>query len=168
MKVIRGTRVVLAAAALLAVGATVAAASIPERNGTIHGCYDKKGNLRVVPQAADCAKNETALDWNQGPVETTPGPLGTVHFANVTADGNLEGGDAIAAQMYAPGRYQVTFAVPLERCAATVTPGATLGGTWTGNAIGSASTAANPNVFVDFVLPDTVPQSTDFHLIVAC
>lgn len=32
---------------------------------TIHGCVDKKGNLRVLIGSDTCDKKETPLDWNQ-------------------------------------------------------------------------------------------------------
>jgi hypothetical protein len=53
----------------------VAYATIPDSNGTIHGCYQKgNGNLRVVESSADCRSSEQALDWNQ---QGRPGPPGS-------------------------------------------------------------------------------------------
>lgn len=41
-------------------------------NSTIHGCVDKKGNLRVLLDNDTCDKKETPLDWNQqGPISTS-------------------------------------------------------------------------------------------------
>jgi hypothetical protein len=63
----------------------VAFATIPDSSGTIHGCYNQSGNLRVVESANDCRKNETPLAWNQqGP----PGPPGTSNtaFAEETSE----------------------------------------------------------------------------------
>jgi hypothetical protein len=65
------------AVALAALGIAlggVAFATIPDSNGTIHACYEKKsGHLRVVESAADCRAKETAISWNQ---EGRPGPPG--------------------------------------------------------------------------------------------
>jgi hypothetical protein len=72
----------IAVGAVLAAGAGIAYASIPDRSGTIHGCYDRNGTLRVIDSSrAACRKQEKALNWNQkgqagrqGP----PGPAGSV------------------------------------------------------------------------------------------
>ena len=32
---------------------------------TINGCYDKKGNLRILIDSSQCSKNETFISWNQ-------------------------------------------------------------------------------------------------------
>jgi hypothetical protein len=55
----------------------VAYATIPDSDGTIHGCYQRtNGVLRVVESAGDCRSRERALDWNQqGPTGAT-GPQG--------------------------------------------------------------------------------------------
>jgi hypothetical protein len=56
------------AVAVLALGAGVASAVIPDANGVVHACYKKDGNLRVIdPSApkdkdASCKNDETALD----------------------------------------------------------------------------------------------------------
>jgi hypothetical protein len=49
--------------AVLAVGAGVGYAAIPDGGGVIHGCYDNKGALRVIDtQAGDtCKHNESSL-----------------------------------------------------------------------------------------------------------
>jgi hypothetical protein len=57
---------------LLAVGAGVALAAIPDRNGVIHGCRNTRtGLLRVIKSTAHCRVGERALNWNvrgpQGP-----------------------------------------------------------------------------------------------------
>ena len=44
----------------------VAFATIPDSNGTIHGCYGPQGNLRVVETAGDCRTSEKPLNWSQG------------------------------------------------------------------------------------------------------
>jgi hypothetical protein len=53
----------------------VAYATIPDSNGTIHGCYQKNdGALRVVNDDAACRSSEQAIDWNQ---QGRPGPPGS-------------------------------------------------------------------------------------------
>jgi hypothetical protein len=60
----------------IAIGAclvgSVGIAAIPATNGTIKGCYDQKGNLRVVDERASCDLGETLLTWSQ----TGQGPQG--------------------------------------------------------------------------------------------
>jgi hypothetical protein len=62
---------------LLAVGAGVALAAIPDRNGVIHGCrITRTGLLRVIKSTAHCRAGERPLNWNvQGP-QGVPGPQG--------------------------------------------------------------------------------------------
>jgi hypothetical protein len=56
----------------------VAYATIPDSNGTIHGCYQKtNGTLRVVDDGATCRQSEQALDWNQQGRPGPPGPPGS-------------------------------------------------------------------------------------------
>jgi hypothetical protein len=56
----------IALAALFVALGGVAYATIPDSNGTIHGCYQgTNGVLRVVESAGDCRSRERALDWNQ-------------------------------------------------------------------------------------------------------
>jgi hypothetical protein len=68
----------------------VAYATIPDSNGTIHGCYQKNnGTLRVVDNGATCRNSERALDWNQ---QGRPGPPGSSvaydeEAGEVTTDG---------------------------------------------------------------------------------
>src|SRR5690242_1169427 len=66
---------IVAILALITALGGVAVASIPSGDGTIHGCYNGQGALRVIDAdgGATCAPGETALNWNQtGP----PGPAG--------------------------------------------------------------------------------------------
>jgi hypothetical protein len=65
----------IALTALVVALGGVAYATIPDSNGTIHGCYQKpSGNLRVVESSSQCRGDEQSLDWNQqGP----PGPPGS-------------------------------------------------------------------------------------------
>jgi hypothetical protein len=69
----------------LALGAGIAAASIPDGGGVIHGCYrTQTGGLRVIDTGAGdrCRAGENALAWNQqGPkgdqgAQGPPGPQG--------------------------------------------------------------------------------------------
>jgi hypothetical protein len=64
----RGTLVSLAAVlAVLAVGGSVALATIPSSGGVINGCYNKtSGSLRVIdPAVAACSNGESPINWNQ-------------------------------------------------------------------------------------------------------
>jgi hypothetical protein len=65
--------------AVLAVGAGVGYAAIPDGGGVIHGCYDNKGALRVIDtQAGDtCKHNESSLSWSQSGSPGPPGQNGT-------------------------------------------------------------------------------------------
>ena len=85
----RRTAALLAAVAVLALGATVAYASIPDSSGVVHGCFNQtNGQLRVFdpesgPKPGPCTSNERPLDWNQigqqGPQGTqgVQGPAGS-------------------------------------------------------------------------------------------
>src|SRR5262245_31801763 len=65
----------LAVAVTAAVVGGVAAASIPDNAGVIHGCYNQfTGALRVIDSpGATCRSGEVALPWNQ---QGLPGPSG--------------------------------------------------------------------------------------------
>jgi hypothetical protein len=66
----------LVAGTVLALGAGVAYATIPDNGGLIHGCYsNKNGLLRIVDSTA-CRTSETAINWNQQGVPGPPGPKG--------------------------------------------------------------------------------------------
>jgi hypothetical protein len=66
-----GLIVALIALAVAIGGVAVAA---PGGGGTIQGCFNERGALRVVDTGAACEAGETALTWNQqGP----PGPRGS-------------------------------------------------------------------------------------------
>lgn len=67
----------IALAALFVALGGVAYATIPDSNGTIHGCYQRtNGNLRVVESAGDCRSRERALDLNQQGPEGATGASG--------------------------------------------------------------------------------------------
>lgn len=57
----------------LAVG--IAYAAIPGANGVIQGCYDDRGDLRVV-EALPCPKHHTPLEWNQQGIQGLKGDQG--------------------------------------------------------------------------------------------
>jgi hypothetical protein len=73
-----GRRTLVTVAAMLgilAVGGSVALATIPGSDGVIHGCYTKSGGtLRVIDASVTaCKSTETGLNWN---VTGPPGPAG--------------------------------------------------------------------------------------------
>jgi hypothetical protein len=64
-----GRRTLVTVAAMLgilAVGGSVALATIPGSDGVIHGCYTKSGGtLRVIDASVTaCKSTETGLNWN--------------------------------------------------------------------------------------------------------
>jgi hypothetical protein len=80
MKSIRHRRpsaaLIVAMLALVVALGGVAIASIPSSDGTIHGCYNGQGQLRVIDteSGASCVPGETALNWNQTGPAGPPGP----------------------------------------------------------------------------------------------
>jgi hypothetical protein len=75
-------------AALLVVLGGVAFAAIPDSDGTIHACYQKRnGNLRVVESSDDCRRSrELSLEWNQRGPKGDPGQA-PVAYARVDSRG---------------------------------------------------------------------------------
>jgi hypothetical protein len=83
---VRGTRLVLALSAAVAIGAIVTAvqAAIPDSTGQIHACYSANGakatngtSLYIVDSAsASCAKGQTQVTWNQTGVKGDKGDPG--------------------------------------------------------------------------------------------
>ncbi|HEV7194099.1 MAG TPA: hypothetical protein VGN35_12945 [Jatrophihabitantaceae bacterium] len=69
-----------AAVALAVGGGTLAAASIPSGNGTIHGCYPTgSAPLKVfflIESAAQCPSGFTAISFNQAGQSGPPGAPG--------------------------------------------------------------------------------------------
>ena len=67
----RKTIMVATVAGAFAIGGGAALATIPDSNGTIHGCYNPQGNslskLSVIDTDAGqtCPKGSTALNWSQ-------------------------------------------------------------------------------------------------------
>jgi hypothetical protein len=63
--------------ATLAAGASIAVASIPDADGTIHACRKVDGGrLRAVPGARRCRRDERPLRWNVRGPQGPPGPQG--------------------------------------------------------------------------------------------
>jgi hypothetical protein len=70
-------KVLVAALVLAAVATTTVWAAIPEPDGTINGCYAKKGGkLRVVKAGKPCKKRERSLAWSQTGPAGAAGPAG--------------------------------------------------------------------------------------------
>jgi hypothetical protein len=72
-------RVAVAAgmAFVVALGAGISFAAIPDSSGVIHACAKKnKGTIRVVDTAGDCQKSEFALSWSAEGQPGPPGPQG--------------------------------------------------------------------------------------------
>jgi hypothetical protein len=73
---------VLGVAALLALAAGAAYATIPDAQGVIHACYDNQsGQARIVDTTPNslpkgCGAKETAISWNQTGPAGPPGVLG--------------------------------------------------------------------------------------------
>src|SRR4051794_37213027 len=62
-----------------AVGSTaIAYAAIPDADGTVHGCVNQAGILRVIDPStgAKCNASDTALTFNQHGVPGAAGPAG--------------------------------------------------------------------------------------------
>jgi hypothetical protein len=66
----------------------VAIASIPDGNGTIHGCYSSTGTLRVIDAATQsCASGQTALNWNQQGPRGPSNVFAVYHDTKTTVEG---------------------------------------------------------------------------------
>lgn len=80
-----GAVALIALAAVLA-GARIATATIPDANGTVHGCVkQQKGQLYLIdPSAGEtCGQKDTALDWNktgETGIQGATGPKGVTGF----------------------------------------------------------------------------------------
>ena len=74
-----GRRAFAAVVMLVALGVGgIALAAAQTSTNTIHACYDRHGDLRVVnaDHGATCRHYETALDWNQQGPQGLQGPKG--------------------------------------------------------------------------------------------
>ena len=62
----RALRLAAVAAAILGLAAGIAYAAIPDPDGKVHGCFDIKGNLRVIdPAVSGCGSRETPITLHQ-------------------------------------------------------------------------------------------------------
>lgn len=94
MKLTR-TRVALAVAALGIAVAGASYAAIPAANGTISGCKDSKGSLKVIDAEAGqtCNSSQQLLTWNQqGP----QGPAGAAGPAGPQGPAGISGYEAVS------------------------------------------------------------------------
>jgi hypothetical protein len=83
---LRKPLIVVAALLVVLVAAVAAAASIPDAQGVIHACRDRKsGALRVIDTEAgqSCSSREAALTWNQTGPAGPAGPAGSIAGAYV-------------------------------------------------------------------------------------
>lgn len=91
----RGRKVwmsLLASAVLIAALGTLALASIPDPDGTIHACYTKAGTLRVIDaDTQTCIPSETELTWNQEGPQGPEGPEGPPGSQDVNLVGSTFG-----------------------------------------------------------------------------
>lgn len=139
---------VLAASALLAVAVLVsgfALGSVPDADGSIHGCYrTNSGRLRVIDsdEGQRCRTHETALEWNQDGPTGPPGPPGppgsgggaAAHFIDLQLFGARIFGGANFTTGFGPHgglRLPSTSAVPSFDYQFTIPPDYTTGGTLT-------------------------------------
>ena len=90
-----GIAVIVALAAIL-VGAKIAVATIPETDGTVHGCVksNKVGQLYLIdPGAGQTCGKDTPLDWNKPGAQGTKGidgPKGFTGFMGTAGSGGYE------------------------------------------------------------------------------
>ena len=101
--------------ALVAVGGTAFAAvsSIPDSSGTIHGCYDSGGNVKVINTSATsmCPRGYTSLNWSQTGPQNSAGPVYEVTGAvnpNCTLQSNPSASIVRSTQV-SPGVCRLTF-----------------------------------------------------------
>jgi hypothetical protein len=187
------TFIALAAAALLALGAGVAYATIPDSQGVIRACYKtNKGDIRVVDSGA-CAPGESPLSWNQtgppGPAGAPgpqgpsgpagpqgpagpPGPPGesagaTVYWAEVNADGT-----AYALVGHLVTKSGATYIVEFAPISSVV--GCAAVATVLADGVGTSGTATvRPGPFADGWTVSTydlsgAPAPRAFYLMAAC
>jgi hypothetical protein len=116
----------------------------------------------------------------QGPSgpQGSPGPQGpqgpagpnNVLTAAVDQFGGLKGGSATGAKQLGTGSYEVTFAQDVHKGVAIASPGASNGGSFTNDAVGTTilpGAGGNNTVDVFFNQAGGVSTNTDFMLIVA-
>src|SRR5215467_1291060 len=107
-------RIVITGAAALALvaGGTAAGAAIAGPvggDGTIHGCYDRTGSVKVIDASATCPKGYTLLNWSQtgpnGPAGATgpAGPQGPVGPQGPAGPQGAKGDTGAAGPQGSPG-----------------------------------------------------------------
>lgn len=66
-RIVRSAIVVVVGLTAVLMGARIAAATVPDANGTVHGCVkSKNGRLYVVdPSMGETCGKDMALDWNE-------------------------------------------------------------------------------------------------------
>lgn len=81
------------ASVIVAAGVGIGLGSIPAANGTISGCYDKKGGaLRVIDAASQtCRSTETSLVWSQTGPAGPQGPIGPTGAQGLKGDPGTPG-----------------------------------------------------------------------------
>lgn len=102
--------------ALIVVGAAgVAFATIPGFDGTIHGCYKKNGDLRVIdPEAPKkdqnaCKNDETPLDWSRQGQPGQPGQPGE------DGEDGQDGQDGVSGYQFHEETFPVEYGAPVDR-----------------------------------------------------
>ena len=96
--------------ALLA-GGTAAGAAIAGPvggDGTIHGCYDVGGNVKVVDASAACPKGYTALNWSQAGPKGPAGAPGAKGDTGDTGPAGPQGDQGPAGPAGTTGQTSVT------------------------------------------------------------
>lgn len=79
--------IVAVVAATAALGTTIAVASIPAPDGTIHGCRSTvTGAMRVIDSNVSCGPLQTSLNWAQAGAPGSTGPQGPQGVAGPRGD----------------------------------------------------------------------------------
>lgn len=95
-RLLRPGLVVLVVLPALLVGAKIAVATIPQTDGTVHGCIktNKNGQLYLIdPSAGQACGKDTALDWNKTGAtgaKGIDGPKGFTGFQGSTGSSGYE------------------------------------------------------------------------------
>lgn len=119
MDTVTGRRTMIPALALVGVVAAVGVgyAAIPSSGGVIHSCYktgsNPSGHLRVIDAEAGetCAKNETALTFNQQGPKGDTGPQGPKGDTGAQGPKGDTGAQGPKGDTGAPGVSTTTFAI---------------------------------------------------------
>jgi hypothetical protein len=105
--------------------ASLAVAAIPAADGTIKGCYDASGIVRVIQDTSTWPSGTTSLNWNQrGPQGPQGIPGRGVHWFHLSSDGRLLGSSETSgwSGTWGTGRYYVgVTGLDMTRCAVSIT-----------------------------------------------